>query len=194
MESARLRSYDFKCPCCSEPHRRKFEYFAKFMGAIPEDQELPTDREVSMIEMAQMKDQTVFENSRSLPVGNSTFRCGKCHEFFQFADTDFSPPVLLSGKERENAMKNFKPITVVKRNAVMNSLGSLVGLLNQYGCVYDENDKTIVITDKAGKEYRLPIAEQLFDAFYKDNPMFDVKKHEKWAFDTFENEAAQKQA
>ena len=32
MENARLRSYDFKCPCCSEPHKRAFEYFAKFMG------------------------------------------------------------------------------------------------------------------------------------------------------------------
>ena len=196
MENARLRSYDFKCPCCSEPHRRLFEYYGKFMGAIPEDQELPADREVSMLEIASMKDQTVFENSRSMSVGNSTFRCGKCHEFFRFPDTNFSAPMLLVGKEKEDAIKNFKPITIVKRAAVMNALGSLVGLLNQNGCVFDEETNEIVIRDGRGAEYRLQIADQLFNTFYKDNPMFDVKERERWGLDKLEqsNEPQQKQA
>ena len=194
MESARLRSYDFKCPCCSEPHKRLFEYYAKFMGAIPEGEELPTDREVSMIEMASMKDQTVFENSRSVAVGNSTFRCGKCHEFFKFNDTNFAPPVMLTGKERDDAIKKFKPITVIRRAAILNSLGSLVSLLNQYGCVYDEVTNMIVIRDGRGAEYRIDIADQLYDAFYKDNPMFDVKKNDQWAFEAFDSEPKQKEA
>ena len=52
MEIKRLKSYDFKCPCCSEPHRRQFDYLAKYMGFIPEVEPLPTDREVTMLDRA----------------------------------------------------------------------------------------------------------------------------------------------
>ena len=51
MEKDRLMSYKFNCPCCGEPHKRLFEYFAKFYGMIPED--VPLDSvhtEKSMIE------------------------------------------------------------------------------------------------------------------------------------------------
>jgi len=181
MESKRLRSYEFRCPCCSEPHRREFKYFARFMGEIPEEDELPKDREVTMVEMAVMKDQTVFEESRSMSLGDSVFRCGKCHEFFKFLDPT-SNPSKLQPDERKVAENKFKPITVVKRNAVLNSIGSLVSLLNKYGCIYDEDTNSIVIRDENGKEYDFAIADQLFNAFYGNNPMFDVKKTAHWAF------------
>ena len=192
MDNNRLRSYDFRCPCCEEPHRRLFEYYVKFAGMLPEDQEIPKDREVSMIERVTMKDQTVYEDSRSITLGDSTFRCGKCHEFFKFNGTDYSAPILLSGKEKDDAVKKFKPLKIVKRTAVMNSLASLVSLVNQYGCTYDEKDNSLVVVDKDGKEFRFKIVSELFDAFYKDNPMFDVKKDEQWAFDNKEEFGSQK--
>lgn len=186
MDNTRLRSYDFRCPCCEEPHRRLFEYYVKFAGVLPEDQDIPKDRDVTMIERVSMKDQTVYEDSRSISLGDSTFRCGKCHEFFKFNDKDYSAPILLEGKEKDEAVKKFKPLVVVKRTAVMNSLASLVSLVNQYGCTYDEKENSLVVVDKDGKEFRFKIANQLFDAFYKENPMFDVKKDEQWAFENAE--------
>ena len=183
MDNARLRSYDFKCPCCSEPHTRLFEYYQKFRGLVPEDEEISSDREVSMLERVSMKDQTVFEESRSIGMGDSVFRCGKCHEFFKFNGTDFVDPELIVGAEKEKIEQEFNPIVIVKRNAVMNSVASFVSLVEKYGCTYDEKEEALVIRDENGKEYKLPIARQLFDTFYKDNPMFNVKKSEQWAFD-----------
>ena len=154
------------------------------MGLIPEDVDIPKDREVSMLERVSMKDQTVYEESRSVSLGDSTFKCGKCHEYFKFIDTDSLAPILIRGKQKEELEKKFKPLIIVKKNAVMNSVASLVSLIEQYGCSYDENDESLVIIDKNGKEYRLAIANELFNTFYMDNPMFSVKKHEKWAFES----------
>ena len=183
METKRLKSYDFKCPCCSEPHRRQFEYYAKFMGFIPEVEELPTDRDVTMLDRAVMHDESTFENSRTMPVGDGVFRCGNCYEYFKFEDQE-SLPVKLSEQERVEAERNFKPIKIVKRNAVMNAVASFDSLLNACGCVYDEETNDIVITTKQGKQIKLNIAEQLYEAFYNGNPMFDVKPHEGWAFES----------
>lgn len=183
MEIKRLKSYDFKCPCCSEPHRRQFDYLAKFMGFIPEVEPLPTDREVTMLDRAVMHDQTIYEGSRTMPIGDKVFRCGNCYEYFKFEDNE-SLPVKLSENEKQDVERKFKPITVVKRNAVMNAVASFDSLLNAQGCVFDEETNEIVIRTKQGKEIRLDIAEQLYHAFYDDNPMFDVKPHERWAYET----------
>ena len=180
MDIKRLKSYDFQCPCCLEPHKRLFEYYAKFHGEIPEGEEFPKDADISMIQRAVMHDQTTFEGSRTIAVDKGVFRCGNCYEYFKFND-ETSEPIKLGPEESKSFDKGFKPIIVLKKNAMMNAMASLDGLLNTYGCEYDENTNEIVISYGRGKEIRLDIANQLFEAFYKDNPMFDVKESENWA-------------
>ncbi len=182
MENKRLKSYDFKCPCCSEPHRRLFEYYGKYYGLIPEVEGIPEDKEVTLLERVVMHDETTFEGSRSIGIGDSVFRCGNCYEYFKFADT-YSLPDKLTPSEKEEAEKKFKPITVLKNGAVMNAVASFDALINKCGCVYDENTNQIVIRDGKGREFRLDIADQLFEAFYGNNPMFDVKSSASWGLE-----------
>ena len=189
MEKDRLMSYKFNCPCCGEPHKRLFEYFAKFYGFIPDEVPLASvPNEKSMLERVVMDDGTY--EGRSLPVGNgeSTFRCGNCFEYFKFDSRDFGvDPRPLVYTEKEQAKQKFKPITIIYRNAVMNALASFDSLINKFGCDYDEDTKELVVKNENGKEFRFDFAEQLVDVFYKNNPMFDMKCNEKWGLEPQKN-------
>ena len=122
MEKDRLMSYKFNCPCCGEPHKRLFEYFAKFYGMVPDDVPLASvHTEKTMIERVTMDDGTY--EGRSLPVGSgeSTFRCGNCNEFFKFDDYNVEPR-RLSKKEEDLAKTKFKPMVIINGRAVPSRL------------------------------------------------------------------------
>ncbi len=186
----KLRSYDFNCPCCKQPHRRLFDYFQKYHGAVAEDVVLTDDMDIQMLERSVMDDGTY--EGRTLTIGNSTFRCGNCHEYFKFYDNEFeSPPVRLSENEKRFAETRFKPITIIKDNAIMNAVASFDSLVNRFGCSFDSEDGSIVILNEQGKEFRFKIADELMRVLYEGNPTFDVKAGAKWGL---EEQSAQKQA
>ncbi len=181
MENKRLRSYNFKCPCCEQFHKREFEYIAKYHGFISEKENLSDFDDPSMIEWVSMDDGTY--EGRSVRSGEeSVFRCGNCYEFFKFDDYEAEPRKLTENEERL-AKYQFKPITIIKNNAVMNSVASFVTLVNKYGCSYDQETGDIIVKNEDGKEFKFNIAEQLFETLYAKNPMFDVKKSALWAYE-----------
>ena len=190
MDSKRLKSYNFKCPCCSEPHTRLFEYYAKFRGMIPEDQPLPEGVEVNMLERVVM-DNGTYEG-RSVTAGDGIFRCGNCFEFFKFNDK-ISEPVGLTQAEQRTANFLFKPIKVTYYQAVMNSIATFDSLLNSTGCEYDEVSRKIIVKNKNGKEYRLDFADELVKAFYGNNPNFEIKHSNAWAYEPGELERIQQE-
>lgn len=173
----RLKSYEFECPCCKEQHKRLFEYFAAFKGKIGDNEPLENFRDVSMLERVQIND-GIYEN-RSLPVGDSTFRCGNCHEYFKFDEID-SIPRKLEKQELVEAQKKFKPISIDYETAVMNAVATFDSLINQYGCTYDKRNEKIVIQNDKGKKFEFDFARQLYEAFYKNNPSFAVRNEDEF--------------
>ena len=174
MKNERLVSYKFGCPCCNEPHTRIFDYYAKFKGYIPEIEDLDKYKEVQMLERVVMNGE-IYEE-RSLPAGDSTFRCGKCFEFFKFDDKT-SKPRILTEEEKIKTKEKFKPIPIDKEVAVLNSVASFDHLINKYGCKYDVRTGNLVIIDDKNREITINIAEQLLDVFYRTNPNFEVRSN-----------------
>lgn len=181
MDNTRLRSYDFRCPCCNAKHKRLFEYYAKFHGLIGEDEPIPTHVPSYMLERVVLESETY--ESKSLTVTSDaledkTYRCGNCYEFFKFVDNTSEPMKLLE-REKKVAVSSFKPLEITYEKAVMNAMATLDAVINKNGCAFDEDSKEVVIFGERGKEYRLKIDDELVKAFYADNPMFQVKKVER---------------
>lgn len=177
MEINRKKSYSFNCPCCSQPHTRRFDYYAKFRGFINENESIADVNGAYVYESA-VVDNGIFEE-KTLSVGDGIYRCGNCFEFFKFTD-DESAPVRLNDKEKQVAKSKFKPINIVYDKAVMNSVASFFSLLENYGCEFDWDKNEIVISGAGGKEYRFNFADKFVEAFYGKNPMFDIKETAAW--------------
>lgn len=176
MDEKRLHSYYFECPCCNQLHARLFDYYAKFYGYIPEDVPLSSvHTEVSMIERVAM-DEDNFAG-RSVGLGDSTFRCGNCNEFFKFYDTK-SNAVALTQEEKQVALAKFKPITMLRETAIKNAFDMLVKLTANRGYQVDAETGEICFLDGNGKEYKFKIAEELIDTFYGDNANFKVQPYD----------------
>ncbi len=180
MSIERLKSYHFNCPCCFQDHKRIFEYYAKYRGFISEEEPLPENEELTIIQRAIMDRDTL--EGRSIPIGDGVFRCGNCYEFFKFVDNS-SQPRELTQTEKTEAMQNFRPLVITKEQAIMNAVASLDLLLNKYGCYYNQETQSIVINTDSGSQFSFNIAEQLLDVFYKNNPIFDIKSSDYWAFE-----------
>ena len=177
----RLKSYQFNCPCCNEKHTRLFEYYAKFYGFIPEDRDIETvPNEKYMLERVVIDGGV--ETKRSMTVGDGVFRCGNCFEFFKFEDKT-SQPIRILEKDKNLALTKFKPIVMLKEDAVMNSVAAFDSMINVNGCEYEAETGSIVIHGNDGKVFKFNIAEQLFQTFYGNNPMFDIKDNSKWGLE-----------
>ncbi len=173
MNSKRLQSYYFNCPCCTQPHARLFEYYAKFHGYIDEKDPLENYPDASLYERVVMDEENYA--GKTLSLGESTFRCGNCYEFFKFDDY-VSEPFKLSPTEAEEAKTKFKPITMYKYDAIKNAFEMLKRLSDNRG--YRINDLTgeITIVDGNGREYVFNFGNELIDAFYQGNPNFAVRE------------------
>ncbi len=175
MDTNRLHSYFFNCPCCDQLYLRSFEYYAKFYGFIPEDVPLSSvHNEVSVYERVVLDEDNYV--GRSVGVGDSTFRCGKCNEFFKFNDT-VSQPVKLTVEEKEIAYSKFKPITMLRETAIKNAFDMLVKMTANRGYHIDAEKGEISFVDASGKEYSFKIAEELINTFYADNANFKVQPY-----------------
>ena len=177
----RLKSYQFNCPCCNEKHTRLFEYYAKFYGYIPEDVDIESvPNEKQMIERVVINDGV--DTKRSMTVGDGIFRCGNCYEFFKFNDKESQPTRILE-KDKNYALFKFKPIVMMKEDAVMNSVAAFDTMINNNGCEYEAETGSIVIRGNNGEVFKIGIAEQLFEAFYGKNPMFEIKDNSSWGIE-----------
>lgn len=167
----RLKSYQFKCPCCNVKHERLFEYFTKFQGPIKEYESLEDYPDAYMMERVVVSD-GIFEE-RTLRAGEKTYRCSACYEYFRFNGFE-GEPKKLNDFEKIEAGLSFKPIRINYDRAVMNSVASLVEMLNKYGCEFDYKTGNIVIQNTNGKKYVFDISDALVSTLYKDNPMFEI--------------------
>lgn len=171
MENKRLHSYFFNCPCCSQPHARLFEYYAKFRGLIPETEPITEQMDATLIERVVM-DEDRFAG-RSLTVGDGVFRCGNCYEFFKF-NGPYTDAVSLSREEKEIAITKFKPVRMRKYDAMRNAFEMLKKLTTNNGYSIDDTTGEICFLDGNGKEYKFKIADELIEEFYGANPNFKV--------------------
>ena len=111
MDNKRLRSYNFRCPCCNAKHKRLFEYYAKFHGLIEEDEPFPTHVPVGMLDRVEIESDTY--ESKTLTVSgdaieDKTYRCGNCYEFFKFTDNYSDPIRLLEREEKDELLEYIK--------------------------------------------------------------------------------------
>ena len=175
MSNDRLKSYFFNCPCCNQTHIRLFEYYAKFYGQIPDNIPLSNFKDVSMIERVVMDEENFA--GRSVGVGDSIFRCGNCNEFFKFEDS-ISYPKRLNNDELRYANMKFKPITMLRENAMKNAFDMLVKLTQNRGYQVDAESGEICFLDGNGREYKFKIGEELIDTFYGNNKNFKVQPYD----------------
>ena len=176
MSSDRLHSYFFNCPCCNQTHLRLFEYYAKFYGLIPDNVPLSHFKtDVSMLERVVMDEENFA--GRSVGIGESTFRCGNCNEFFKFDDY-ISEPKKLNEDEKRYANCKFKPITMLRENAIKNAFEMLVKLTHNRGYQINAETGEISFKDGNGKEYKFKIGEELISTFYGDNKNFKVQPYD----------------
>lgn len=173
MGNKRLHSYFFNCPCCSQPHARLFEYYAKFRGLIPETEPITEQMDATLIERVVM-DEDRFAG-RSLTVGDGVFRCGNCYEFFKF-DGPYTDAVKLTKEEKENAVAKFKPISMRKQDAMRNAFEMLKKLTTNNGYSIDDTTGEICLFDGNGREYKFKIADEIVESFYNENPNFVVEQ------------------
>ena len=162
----------FNCPCCTQPHARLFEYYAKFRGFIPENEPLSKYPDASMLERVVMDEENFA--GRSLSLGESVFRCGNCFEYFKFDDY-ISEPVKLLEDEKAYVNSRFKPVSLYKNDAIKNAFEMLKKLTSNYDYQIDEYTGEISFADANGKRYSFNIGNQLVDGFFKDNPNFEIK-------------------
>lgn len=174
----RLHTYFFNCPCCTQPHARVYEYYAKFRGFIPETEPLTPSMNAELFERVVM-DEDRFAG-RSVSVGDGFYRCGNCFEFFKF-EGDYSEAVTLSKEEREIAISKFKPISLNKINAIRNAFEMLKKLTSNNGYSIDDTTGEICFFDANGKEYKFKIADELILGFYDNNPNFQIDKDLRYA-------------
>ena len=172
MQKERLKSYKFNCPCCKQGHNRLFEYYAKFYGPIPENQDLEQFKDIQLIERVVSDEPSIQGNS--IGAGDSTFRCSNCYEFFKF-DGSTGDPRQLFGFDKKIVEERFEPIPLTYEQAVMNSLAMLDELLNKNGCVFDERTGEILITRQDGKEYSFGFADSLVKSFYGENKNYEIR-------------------
>ena len=184
MGNKRLHSYFFNCPCCSQPHARLFEYYAKFRGLIPETEPITEQMDATLIERVVM-DEDRFAG-RSLTVGDGVFRCGNCYEFFRF-DGPYTDAVALTMDEKEVAISKFKPVKMQKQDAMKNAFEMLKKLTTNNGYSIDDMTGEICFLDGNGKEYKFKIAEELVEGFFKSNPNFTVENYK--TYQTYSQEA-----
>lgn len=172
METKRLHSYIFNCPCCSQPHARLFEYYAKFRGLIPENEPLKNYPDATMIERVVMDEENFA--GRSLSIGESVFRCGNCYEFFKF-DDHYSEPTTLTVEEKECVQSKFRPVSMFRVDAIKNAFDMLKKLTYNNGYQINEFTGEISFNDANGRKYTFKIGDALVDGFFKDNPNFEIK-------------------
>ncbi len=173
MSQNRLHSYYFNCPCCTQPHARLFEYYAKFRGMIPENEPITPEMNATVMERVVMDEDRFVGRSTSL--GDSVFRCGNCFEFFKFEDT-VSDPVKLSKDEEEIAISKFKPIPLYKSDAIKFALDMFKKISTNDGYSINEETGEISIFDGNGREYCFKIADELVNGMLKNNPNFEIKE------------------
>lgn len=167
----RLHTYFFSCPCCSQPHARVYEYYAKFLGFIPETTPITEQMNAKLFERVVMDEERFA--GKSVTVGDGIYRCGNCYEFFKF-EGPYSDAVALEPSEREIAISRFKPVSYRKEDAMKRAFDILVKLTTNNGYTVDDTTGEICFLDGNGKEYKFKIGQELIDSFYSDNPNIHV--------------------